>query len=61
MGQEIYWTNTHKRVDGCRPNPGTTLYNLGIDYDFIPLFDMKLKAGRPIFHRLWHMRTRISC
>ncbi len=45
MGQEIYWTNTHKRVDG-ESQTGTTLYNLGVDYDFIPLFDMKLKAGR---------------
>lgn len=45
MGQEIYWTNTHKRVDAGSES-GNTLYNLGIDYDFVPLFDMKLVAGR---------------
>jgi putative ABC transport system permease protein len=45
MGQEIYWTNTHKRVEADKTS-GVTLYNLGIDYDFIPLFDMKLVAGR---------------
>jgi putative ABC transport system permease protein len=45
MGQEIYWTNTHKRVNTTNEN-GVTLYSLGIDYDFIPLFDMKLVAGR---------------
>lgn len=45
MGQEIYWTNTHKRVD-AGAEAGNTLYNLGIDADFIPLFGMKLVAGR---------------
>lgn len=45
MGQEIYWTNTHKRIDAAGES-GNTLFNLGIDYDFIPLFDMKLVAGR---------------
>ncbi|NII28014.1 FtsX-like permease family protein [Pseudoflavitalea sp. X16] len=45
MGQEIYWTNTHKRVDASGES-GNTLYSLGIDAEFIPLFDMKLVAGR---------------
>ncbi|MBO9564057.1 MAG: ABC transporter permease [Niastella sp.] len=45
MGQEIYWTNTHKRVE-AGAEAGNTLYNLGIDADFIPLFGMKLVAGR---------------
>lgn len=45
MGQELYWTNTHKRVDASSES-GNTLYNLGIDAEFIPLFDMKLVAGR---------------
>lgn len=45
MGREIYWTNGVRRLDP----PGQTaitLYHLGIDYDFIPSFDMKLAAGR---------------
>lgn len=45
LGQEIYWTNTNKRVD-AGVEAGNTLYNLGIDNDFVPLFDMKLVAGR---------------
>ena len=47
MGQEIYWTNTSKRVD-AGAETGNTLYNLGIDADFVPLFDMKLVAGRNV-------------
>jgi len=44
MGQEIYWTNGAQRLDGN--NKGTTLYHLGIDYDFLPAYDLKLAAGR---------------
>jgi putative ABC transport system permease protein len=45
MGKEIYWTNGIRRLNP----PGssaTTLYHLGIDYDFIPSFEMKMAAGR---------------
>ncbi len=45
MGREIYWTQGIRRLNP----PGqtaTTLYHLGIDYDFIPSFEMKLIAGR---------------
>lgn len=45
MGQEIYWTNSHRRIDKQESTP-VTLYNLAVDYDFLPLFDMKLAAGR---------------
>ena len=45
MGQEIYWTNGSRRLD-TPAEAGVTLYNLGVDYDFIPAYDMKLKAGR---------------
>lgn len=45
MGQEIYWTNGSRRL-GTPKESSVTLYNLGVDYDFIPGFDMKLKAGR---------------
>jgi putative ABC transport system permease protein len=45
MGKEIYWTSGVTRLDP----PGQTaitLYHLGIDYDFIPSFEMKMAAGR---------------
>ena len=45
MGKEIYWTSGIRRVNP----PGhaaVTLYHLGIDYDFIPTYEMKLVAGR---------------
>jgi putative ABC transport system permease protein len=44
MGQEIYWTRGIKRL---APNATeVTLYNLGVDYDFIPSFGIEMKAGR---------------
>jgi putative ABC transport system permease protein len=45
MGQEVYWTNTFKRV-GAGEETGNTLFSVGIDQDFIPQFDMKLVTGR---------------
>lgn len=44
MGKEIYWTTGGRRlVEGA----GTiTLYHLGVDYDFIPAYNLELKAGR---------------
>lgn len=44
MGQEIYWTSGVRRADGV--SKATTLYHMGIDYDFIPSFQIKLVAGR---------------
>ena len=45
MGREIYWTSSAKRLD--RPSePSITLYHLGIDYDFIPSYQLQLVAGR---------------
>jgi putative ABC transport system permease protein len=44
MGEEIYWTNGSRQLT---PNSkSVTLYNLGIDYDFIPSYSLKLVAGR---------------
>ncbi|MEP7106783.1 MAG: ABC transporter permease [Ferruginibacter sp.] len=45
MGKEIYWTNGGRRL-GAGNKGAVTLYNLGIDYDFIPSFGLELKAGR---------------
>jgi len=44
MGEEIYWTNGSRQLT---PNSkSVTLYNLGIDYDFIPSYGLKIMAGR---------------
>ena len=45
MGKEIYWTNGSKRLT-ADVKGSVTLYNIGIDYDFVPSFDLKMKAGR---------------
>ncbi len=45
MGQEIYWTGGVISLDH-RDLGAITLYTLGIDYDFIPQFELKLAAGR---------------
>ena len=45
MGQEIYWTNG---ITTFRKEPRTTatLFLLGIDYDFIPAYSLRVVAGR---------------
>lgn len=45
MGKEIYWTNGFKSLDHKELGSGT-VYRLGVDYDFIPQFQIKLLAGR---------------
>ncbi len=45
MGNEIYWTSGIQSVDH-KELGAVTLYHLGIDYDFIPQFELKLLAGR---------------
>lgn len=45
MGQEIYWTTGVRRLADDSKS-GVTLYHLGIDYDFIPAYELKLAAGR---------------
>ncbi|HEY2726928.1 MAG TPA: FtsX-like permease family protein, partial [Parafilimonas sp.] len=44
-GDEIYWTNSWKKY-GDQQSTNVTLYNLGIDYDYIPSYKIKLLAGR---------------
>ncbi len=45
MGQEIYWTTGVYRL-GAPKNTWVTLYNMGIDHDFIPSYQLALSAGR---------------
>ena len=45
MGREIYWTSGTKRADDQNAT-SVTLYYMGIDYDFIPSYEMKMLAGR---------------
>ena len=44
MGDEIYWTNGSKKLG--TDQSAVTLYNLGVDYDFIPSYNIKIDAGR---------------
>jgi putative ABC transport system permease protein len=44
MGNEIYWTNGVKKLGS--ENKAVTLYNIGIDYDFIPSYEIRMAAGR---------------
>lgn len=45
MGKEIYWTNGSKRLSTDMKG-AVTLYNMGVDYDFVPAFALQLIAGR---------------
>jgi putative ABC transport system permease protein len=44
-GDEIYWTRGIRRIQGG-PESSLTIYNVGIDHDYLPAFDLKLAAGR---------------
>ena len=46
MGQEIYWTRGVSRLQTSKSSNAVTMYLLGIDYDFIPQFDIRLLDGR---------------
>jgi putative ABC transport system permease protein len=50
MGNEIYWTSNIRRLQAN--SKGVTLYHLGVDYDFVPSFNIAIKAGRN-FSRLF--------
>ena len=45
MGKENFWANNISRSGTSNSHP-TTLYYLGVDYDFIPSYEMKVLAGR---------------
>jgi hypothetical protein len=51
MGDEIYWTNGSKRPGADQS--AVTLYNLGVDYDFIPATILKWFQDE-IFHSIRH-------
>nr|WKN39701.1 ABC transporter permease [Tunicatimonas sp. TK19036] len=44
-GEEIFWTRGIRRLSGG-PENSITIYNAGIDYDYIPTFELSLAAGR---------------
>ena len=45
MGEEIYWTSGIRRL-GSENETSVTLYHMGIDYDFVPAYEVELLAGR---------------
>jgi len=45
MGRENFWANNILRSGTSHSNP-VTLYYLGVDYDFIPSYEIKVVAGR---------------
>jgi putative ABC transport system permease protein len=45
MSHEIYWTNSFTNLEH-KEMGSITLYRLGIDYDYIPQFELKLLEGR---------------
>lgn len=44
-GDEIFWTRGIRRLQGG-PESSLTIYNVGIDHDYVPAYDLKLVAGR---------------
>jgi len=44
-GDEIFWTRGIRRLSGG-PESSLTVYNVGIDYDYIPAFGLQVIAGR---------------
>jgi putative ABC transport system permease protein len=45
MGNEIYWTSGVRKLNPASAS-AVTLYHVGVDYDFLPAFDIKFVAGR---------------
>lgn len=44
-GDEIFWTRGVQRISGG-PETSITMYNVGIDYDYVNAFELNLIAGR---------------
>jgi len=45
-GNEIFWTRGIRRLSGDFTEGVGSVYNIGIDHDYIPSFGLKLLAGR---------------
>ena len=57
-GDEIFWTRDVQRLQGG-PESSITVYNVGIDEDYIPAFDLKVVAGRNLEKRITGDRQRV--
>ena len=44
-GNEIFWTNGAKKAE-APDSEYKTIYNVGIDYDYVPSYEIELVAGR---------------
>ncbi len=44
-GNEIFWTRGIRRINGG-PESSVTVYNVGIDEDYVPAFNLKIISGR---------------
>lgn len=57
-GDEIFWTRSIRRLQGG-PESAITVYNVGIDHDYVPAFDLKVTAGRNFSEEFPNDRERI--
>ena len=57
-GDEIFWTQGIRRLQGG-PESGVIVYNVGIDEDYIPAFNLELLAGRNFEKEITGDRERI--
>ncbi|HMQ48696.1 MAG TPA: ABC transporter permease [Saprospiraceae bacterium] len=46
-GDEIYWTNGNRPLSKGPEAPYFTLFNIGVDQNFMASYDLKIVAGRP--------------
>ncbi len=57
MGDEIYWTNGSRRLGSDQA--AVTLYNLGIDFDFIPAYRIEMVAGNNFSERFGMVKKSV--
>ena len=57
-GDEIFWTRDIRRLQGG-PESDLTVYNVAIDEDYIPAFNLKLVAGRNFNKEITGDRGRV--
>ncbi|NJM25787.1 MAG: FtsX-like permease family protein, partial [Bacteroidia bacterium] len=56
-GDEIFWTNGIRRLTGS--DNALTVYNVGIDFDYVPAFGLELAAGRNFDRSFSNDRERV--